>query len=95
MTLLDAIKALHVQRGALLSKLERSLQIQALWPDAFAHGRCTSAWIGQPTGRDISGMRYALRLRITDGAGTVREFPQADVPPSLWPTDKAGRLPRA
>ena len=80
-------------RYAGLRELERSLAIRSLWPEAFQHGRCSSCWIGSPQGRDMRGMRYALRLRVTDGAGAVREFPQGDVSAVLWPMPDAGRLP--
>jgi hypothetical protein len=82
-----------VQRDKLMSELDRSLSIQALWPEAFAHGKCASQWIGSPQGRDVHGIRYALRLHVTDGAGTVREFAQDTVPSVLWPCAERGRLP--
>lgn len=87
------LRALEAQKDKLLAEMERGLAIMALWPEAFDKGACKSAWIGLPTGRDFQGTRYALRLRVTDGAGTVKEFPQAGVPPILWPTQEAGRLP--
>ena len=90
---LQALKDLGRRRDALVGELERSLAIQSLWPEAFAHGGAVSCWIGSPQGRDRGGMRYALRLRVTDGAGTVREFPQSDVPAVLWPMPTEGRLP--
>lgn len=95
MASLANLKELRALQGKLVAELERSLAIQQLWPDAFAHGRCTSRWIGAPLDRNRRDgrIRYALRLRISDGAGNAREFPQADVPVILWPAPERGRLP--
>jgi hypothetical protein len=90
---LSELRALEEKKSKLLAEMERSLAILQLWPDAFAHGAINSAWTGLPTKRDFRGTVYDLRLRVTDGAGTVKEFPQAEVPPILWPTPVAGRLP--
>jgi hypothetical protein len=90
---LARLKELGAQRDKLIGELDRSLSIQALWPEAFAHGKCTSQWIGSPQGRDVHGIHYALRLRVTDGDGTAREFAQDAVPAVLWPCAERGRLP--
>jgi hypothetical protein len=89
---LAELRALEAKKDKLLAEMERSLAIMQLWPDAFDRGAITSRWVGGPIKRDFRGTIYALRLRVTDGAGTVKEFPQVDVPPILWPTKEAGRL---
>ncbi len=90
---LGELRALEAKKAKLLAEMERSLVILSLWPEAFAHGAAKSSWVGAVTRRDIRGTRYELRLRITDGAGTAKEFPQSEVPPLLWPMPEAGRLP--
>lgn len=89
---LEKIREMSARRDALLRKLERSLAIRALWPDAFAFGACKSTWAGTPTGRTLAGITYALRLKITDGIGNTREFAQDDVPAVLWPHSEKGAL---
>jgi hypothetical protein len=89
---LQHVMELSRKRDALLRELERSIAIQTLWPEAFAHGAARSSWIGRPITRTLFDIRYALRLQVTDGAGTVREFPQDDVPAVLWPHAEKGRL---
>jgi hypothetical protein len=94
MKALDELKALNKRRDALMAELDRSLAIRDIWPEAFTHGACSSSWVGRPTGRDIHGIRYDLRLAIIDGAGHEREFPQSDVPAVLWPAPETGRYPK-
>lgn len=90
---IDNLKQLGARRDKLMGELERSLALQALWPEVFAAGSATSCRIGSPLGRATTGgIRYALRLRVS-GAGEVREFPQAEVPAVLWPHTEANRLP--
>lgn len=92
---LGDIRELTGRRNAALSELERSFALQSLWPDVFAHGRAISCWIGAPLQRHwLRGyIVYALRMRVTNGAGEVREFLQDEVPKVLWPHTERGRLP--
>lgn len=86
------IREMNARRDALLRELERSLALRALWSDAFAFGKCTSNWIGTPISRTLAGIKYALRLKITNGIGNTREFPQDEVPAVLWPQSEKGKL---
>lgn len=64
---LARIKELQAQSRALTAKLERSLRIQALWPEAFDLGPVTGYLIGTKAG---DNMRYVIRR----SDGEQREF---------------------
>lgn len=80
---LAELRALEAKKDKLLAEVERSLAIMQLWPDAFKQGAVKSAWVG--VAPSYFRKQDDRRLRITDGAGTVKEFPKAEVPTVLWP----------
>jgi hypothetical protein len=86
---LGEMRALEAKKAKLLVELERSLCLLSLWPEVFAHGAIKATWRSAPLGN----RKYRLTYRVTDGAGTVKEWPQAEVPALLWPVPEAGRLP--
>lgn len=98
---MSKLKELHRRQADLMAEFERGLAVKSLWGEAFDHGACRSGWIGAPLTREASrrlygrhnGVRYALRLRVTNGAGESREWPQAEVPTILWPCIEPGVLP--
>ena len=65
------------RQGELYVSLNKSLDIQTLWPEAFAHGPCNSKTVGN--------VNHPLESRfiITDGAGNTKEFPIPCLPYSL------------
>lgn len=69
------LRALSAKRDALLVALDRSLAIQALVPDAFAHGACKSYVLGAPA----TGFRFIVER----GDGSKEEFSVRDVPAEL------------
>jgi hypothetical protein len=91
---LGEMRALEAKKAKLLAEMERSLCLLSLWPEVFDHGAIKSTWISAPLGpRVFKRTVYKLTFRVTDGAGTVKEWPQAEVPALLWPMPEAGRLP--
>lgn len=78
-TILAAISDKQAQAAELRKKLEGSLKIKALWPEAFDHG---SAKVG---GRAKAHEPHKGTITIRNGVGEVREFPAMDVPFELWP----------
>jgi hypothetical protein len=92
---LAELRALEAKKAKLMEEMERSLALMQLWPEAFEQGAVKTSWKSKMTGRDrrTGAMVYDLSLRITDGAGTVKEFPQSEVSAVLWPMPLAGRLP--
>jgi hypothetical protein len=69
------LRALGDKRDTLLLELDRCLAIQALVPDAFAHGACKSYVLGAPA----SGFRFIVER----GDGSKVDFPVKEVPPEL------------
>ena len=67
---------LEAGRARIMRKLERSLAIRDLWPQAFAHGACTSRLVTVDGGRLVC-------LEITDGAGKLRTFANREIPECL------------
>jgi len=74
---IEELEEKQKQSARTLEKLKRSLQIKALWPEAFEHGSVTSHVQGNP--------RRALIFTIIRGDESSRQFPLTDVPPELWP----------
>ena len=60
-TRLQRIKALQERSRELTAELERSLKIQALWPEAFALGPCTSRVVGPVQPRSKAELRVIVR----------------------------------
>jgi hypothetical protein len=73
---LDRIAELEAGRERLIRKLRRSVAILGLWPEAFAHGPCTSRLRTGDGGRLVC-------LEIRDGAGKVRTFANREIPACL------------
>lgn len=67
----------YEERDALHHELKRSLTLQAIWPDAFTHGRCTT----QVTGNCRRELTFTLKL----GNGEMYHKPLEQVPTILWP----------
>ena len=78
---ISILKALHAKRGALVGELERSLAIQALWPEAFTQGACRGAW------HSIYGREAWYVLTRSDGE--TQTFQNSEVPACIarpaWP----------
>lgn len=85
------LKDLMLRQVDLVAKLERSLAIKKLWPEAFDKGKVASSWLGTPIGRGFGPMLYDLRFRVTAG-DEIREFVQIEVSEILWPNPKRGYL---
>jgi hypothetical protein len=83
---MDSILEKSRERDELLVKLDHSLRIQALWPEAFEHGKCTSELNGELPGIGVSPKIDESRLTFTikRGDGSSRDFPVEDVPEALW-----------
>lgn len=72
---LAKIKALMTERDLMVGKLERSLAIAEIWPEAFDHGKA-NGWIqGSPS----QGFKYY----VTNGKGETREWELDEVPEVL------------
>ena len=74
---MDELDALYEERDQLHHELKRSLALQAIWPDAFTHGRCTT----QVTGNPRRELTFTLKL----ANGERRSKPLEEVPVILWP----------
>ena len=74
---IEELEAKQKQSAATLEKLKRSLQIKALWPEAFEHGSVTSHVQGNP--------RRVLTFTIIRGDESLRRWELSEVPPELWP----------
>ena len=68
------LKKLVERQSQLVQELEASLQIQFMWPEAFATGGCKERIIGGPS----SGYRF--RITQNGDAQMCREWPLNDVP---------------
>ena len=68
------LKKLVKQQSQLVQELEASLQIQFMWPEAFATGGCKEGIIGGPS----SGYRF--RITQNGAEQMCREWPLNDVP---------------
>ena len=78
------LKKLFDERGELQRKLEASLAIQHIWPEAFECGRVHSHFEG-PRRRDIRG-RFKidqLKFIVERSDGERREFSLSALPPVL------------
>jgi hypothetical protein len=96
---LAEIRSLQQRAAEGLIALERSLALEALWPNVFDGPKgVTSTWHGKPLrASNLSGyrdgvIRYDLLLRVTNAKGCSRDFPQDAVPPILWPSTTKGVL---
>lgn len=76
--LMNSIRDKEARRAELFESLDRSLEVQALDPEAFNHGKVTSVVIGNPYSPET--MKWVL----TRGDGMRREFPLLSVPECLW-----------
>ena len=74
---IEELEEKQKQSAKTLEKLKRSLQIKALWPEAFEHGSVTSHVQGNP--------RRALTFTIIRGDESLRRWELSEVPPELWP----------
>lgn len=101
------LRTLQAQQAQALIDLERSLALEALWPNCFnGRGSVSSEWHGKPKYRVTRpdsnttrgfvvigpNMYYDLRLRVTNARGVSRDFPQDEVPEILWPNPTKGVL---
>ena len=75
--IMNNLKKLNAERNELFEKLDCSLAIQSLWPEAFEHGMVICSLAGSYT------RIKDLKLKITNGKGEVREYDLKDVPPAL------------
>lgn len=75
METMQRLRELGARKRELMDKLDRSLAIQALWPEAFALGPVTTHWRGiVPRGKpDLRTMRLVIR-RKADGAERIIHY---------------------
>jgi len=87
------LKKLMEQQQAEIKKLDRSLDIRELWPDAFAQGSCRTRWRKES---EAKGGRATLT--ITNGLGEQKVFEESEVPESIerpWlSNDRPARRPK-
>lgn len=101
------LRELQAKQAQALIDLERSLALEALWPNCFnGKGGVTSEWHGKPKYRVTRNdpnttrgfvvvgpnMYYDLTLHVTNARGVSKDFPQDDVPTILWPNPVKGQL---
>lgn len=73
------LASLRARQAELTDQLARALKLKQLWPEVFDHGAAKVG--GSSNAHDV----HLGTIRVTDGAGTVREFPAMKVPFDLWP----------
>tara|TARA_A100001388_G_scaffold40169_1_gene25578 strand:- start:92 stop:484 length:393 start_codon:yes stop_codon:yes gene_type:complete len=87
------LKKLMEQQQAEIKKLDISLDIRGLWPDAFARGSCRTRWQKES---EAKGGRATLT--ITNGLGEQKVFEESEVPESIerpWlSNDRPARRPK-
>ena len=87
------LKNLMEQQQAEIKKLDRSLDIRELWPDAFAQGSCRTRWRKES---EAKGGRATLT--ITNGLGEQKVFEESEVPESVerpgLSNDRQARRPK-
>lgn len=87
---LKRARELASQRVALIDELDRSLALQALWPEVFAAGRASSTWLSSYGNEPV--------LVVTDGNGEQRRFKDSQVPACImrptFPPGHSGRKSR-
>jgi len=87
------LKKLMEQQQAEIKKLDISLDIRGLWPDAFARGSCRTRWQKES---EAKGGRATLT--ITNGLGEQKVFEESEVPESVerpWlSNDRQARRPK-
>lgn len=87
------LKKLMDEQQAEFKKLDRSLDIRGLWPDAFARGSCRTRWRKES---EAKGGRATLT--ITNGLGEQKVFQESEVPESIerpWlSNDRPARRPK-
>jgi hypothetical protein len=73
----------------LMVKLDKSLALEYLWPDAFQYGRARAHWFG-PSGTNhtfLMARDQPLHLKhefvVTDAKGNTRSFDYEEVPTVL------------
>ena len=83
----DKLNSKLSKAKALTKKLDRSLALEWLWPEAFNHGRARAYWTGkQPRGMHLTRndpTHLHHEFRITDGDGEMRSFSYDDTPEIL------------
>ena len=83
---LQSLTAKHKQRDELLGDLEKSLELQKLWPEVFEHGGAKSHWYGlnTPYNHAIRQPTHKYHMFVvTDGSGESRTFSFNEVPKIL------------
>lgn len=75
--LIDILDKKYEQADKTRAQLKASLDIQMLWPEAFKHGKCTSALGGNLF--EFKTMRFVIK----NGIGEIKEFELTDIPDHL------------
>ena len=75
--LIDILDKKYAEADKTRAQLKASLDIQMLWPEAFKHGKCTSALGGNLF--EFKTMRFIIK----DGQGDTKEFRLTDIPDHL------------
>ena len=78
-TIMRGLDDKYAQQARLRADLDKSLLIQATWPDAFEHG---SVKLG---GRAMTSAPHLGTITLTKGDGSKHEFAAMTVPFELWP----------
>lgn len=73
------LKKLMESRSELMQKLDRSLLIREIWPDAFKDGSHVTSWV---SGISTKGFYFYIK-RVFDGVD--QKYPVQDIPLVLWP----------
>ena len=83
----DKLNSKLSEAKALTRKLDRSLALEFLWPEAFDHGRARAHWFGKAQDSRKHGkldpVHKRHEFRITDAKGDMRSFAYDDVPDVL------------
>ena len=83
-TITDKIAQITMNQAklaAITEELRRSMAIEELVPDAFAHGRCK---VG---GRSTDHSPHKGMIYVERGDGARVEFEAMEVPFEIWPTE--------
>ena len=95
----DKINSKLDEAKKLTRKLDKSIALEYLWPEAFDHGRARAHWFGKTPSTIHFKKGEPLHLHhefhITDGDGNKKMFSYDDVPTILGgglPDDQWSRI---
>jgi hypothetical protein len=85
----DKLNSKLAEAREVMLKLDKSLALEYLWPDAFKHGRARAHWFGPAGTNDARylphGAPFHLKHEfvVTDAKGNTRSFDYEEVPSIL------------